>query len=498
MYRRDLIGISMILFVLFIGSVSAASVNYITLENKFNARMEITDLYVVDLDKDGSKEVIASSYDSKVYLLDSNVDKIWQYDARAYVYSLNIIDLEKDGRMEIVAGSSRLQVLDFNNTVVGKYTNLDPVKKILVEDFDNDGFDDMVIGSGSVRSHTVYIFNNEFEVLWQKTLRGEFPWGIAIEDLDGDGRNEVVIGGSEVFTYDADKNLIWSFKPDGAVGDLRVDDIDNDGKKEVLVGSYPTFYVLAGDGKVKWEYKTGSMVKSIHITDLEDDGVKEIAVGSDAVYLFNSKGDLLWSFQTSDDVNSIHSGDLNWDGIGDVAIGSKKIYVLGKNGSLQWEYEPYRAAMKLLITDVDNDGRNDLIVAGLDHNVYLFKAREIYIKEMQSYSLYTEAEELYDEGEYISAKSKIEEAIGIRNICNVGKCKEEPVKCDSLLQKIDEKIASTPTTTMSSLVTSTTTTIETMGTTTTLPGEGDSSFIVPAVLVLILIGAIIFYTIRKR
>ena len=497
MYKKNLIGVSILLCIFFINDINAYPIDYITLENKFNARMEITDLYVVDLNNDGSKEIIATSYDSKVYLLDSAVNKIWQYDAKAYVYSVNAIDMENDGQLEIVAGSSRLQVLDFNMTPLKKSPRLDPAKKIVVGDFDLDGFDDIMVSTGRVRSNTVYIFNNKFEILWQKSVRGEFLWGIAMEDLDNDGKKEVIIGGSEILVYDADKNLVWSFKPDGGVGDLLVDDIDDDGKKEVLVGSYPNFYVLTNDGRLKWSYKTKSTVKSIHVTDLEHDGKKEIIIGSDKAYLFDAKGDLIWSFNTSGDVNFVHSGDLNWDDTEEIAVGSKHIYVLGKDGSMQWEYEPYRAATKLLITDVDNDGRNDLVVGGLDNTVYLFKAREVYIRGMRSYSLYEEAEELYNKGDYSGAKSKIEEAIYIRNTWNIGKCKEDTEKCDSLLQRINEKLPSTTTTTTTTTTLPITTIIEET-TTTTLPGEGGTEFMIPAVIIFIILVAVMIYLIRRR
>ncbi len=440
------------------------STGYLTLENKYTARMEITDLYIDDVDNDDLKEILATSYDSKLYFLDSNLNLKWKYDARSYVFTAKTLDLDNDGIKEIAVGAASLRALTINNTVIKKIKTSAPVKAIIIDDFDNDGFDDIMAAAGSIRSHTLYIFDKDLNIIWQKTIRGDFPWGIAIEDLNGDGQKEVIVAGSSVLTYDQDTNLIWKHDLDGSAYDLKIDDIDGDGIKEIIVGSHPKLKVLTTEGKLKWEYTTGGTIRSICVTDLEDDGTKEIIVGSDKVYLIDSKGNLIWDYQTIDDVYSIQSGDLNWDGIKEIAVASKKIYVLGNDAKLQWEYTPYRTATKILITDIDNDTKNDLIVGGADHNIYLFKAREIYVKEIQSHQLYADAEKLYNQGKYPEAKTKIDEAITITNTLKIGKCTEDPDQCTQLSNKITEKITPTTqadtTTTQPPIVNITTTTTQ--------------------------------------
>lgn len=485
------------LCIFFVATGSAQSPGYITLENKHIARMEITDLYIEDVDGDGMKEMLATSYDSKFYLLSSNTKLRWMYDARSYVYSVKTFDMEKDGKKEIVVGAASLRILDQNNTVITKVKTADDVKKIIVEDLDNDGFDDIVAVTGSVRSHTIYIFNKEFEVIWQQAIRGDFPWGIAVHDINKDGRKEVLMAGSEVLAYDDDRNMIWSYKLDGSAYDLKIEDVDGDGEEEILVGSRPSLTALKTNGELKWEYRTEGIVRSIRITDLEKDGKKEIIIGSDKIYVLDGTGKELWSYQTTDEVYYVNSGDLDWDGIEEIGAASKKIYVLDKDGGEQWIYEPYRTATKLFIEDVDNDNRNDLIVSGADNTVYLFKAREIYIKEMQSHTIYEEAETLYNEGRYKDAKEKIDEAITISATCNMGKCVEDPQDCDELKAKILERIPKTTTTIIHLMTTTSTTRV--IETTTTQPAEeeGDTGILLPAVAVLLVIVIVAFF-LRKK
>ncbi|MBN2013865.1 MAG: hypothetical protein JW778_01665 [Candidatus Altiarchaeota archaeon] len=488
-----------VLCIFLIALGSAQSQGYITLENKHIARMEVTDLLVEDVDDNVGKEILVTSYDSKLYLLDSKVNQKWVYDARSYVYSVATVDLEKDGIKEIVVGAASLRVLDLNGTVITKVKTDNDVKKIVVEDFDGDGSDDIIAGAGSVRSHTVYIFDKDLEVIWQQTIRGDFPWGMAVYDTNKDGKKEVILAGSQVFTYDADRNILWSYGLDGSAYDLKVEDIDGDGEDEILVGSYPDLTVLKTNGELKWEYKTEGIVRSVHVTDLEEDGKKEIILASDKVYALDANGKELWTHNTTDKVYFVHSGDLDWDGVKEIAAASKKIYVLGKDGEEQWTYDPYRTSTELYIGDVDNDGRNDLIVSGADHTVYLFKAREIYIKERQTYTLYEEAETLYNEGRYEEARERIEQLTTTDAACNLGKCQEDPQDCDTLKQKIMGKITTTTRTQPVVMLGTTTSTTEAASeTTTTQPTKGGGTGILLPAAVLLIIVVAVAYKLKKK
>jgi outer membrane protein assembly factor BamB len=474
-------------------SYAGAEVGYLTLENKFNARMEITDIFIDDVNGDGKKEVLAGSYDSKVYLLDSGMNQIWKHDAKSYVFS--VATRKIDGKKQIVVGAASLRILDLSGTVLERINTADPVKKIVVGDIDADGKDEIVAVANSVRNNEVYIFNSDLAITAQKNIKGEFNGALTLLDVNGDGKKEIVIGASDIYAYDKDMNLVWVYKMQNPVFDIAAADIDNCGKPEIIAGSKPNVIALNLLGKLMWEYNTSGTVKSIRVSDLEGDGKDDIIIGSDKLYRLDANGKLIWSFATVDEVNYISIGDINWDGTEEIAVATQKIYVVGADGKAQWEYEPYRVATRVFIEDLSGSGRKeDLIASGADYNVYLFKTREVYIKETRSYTLFEEATNLFGRGMYPEAKAKIDEALLIKDSWNVGKCAKDLNSCTALRQKIVDKIPTTTTT-----VAATSTTTEASTTTTEAQMQvGGFDLMLPAVVIIFILVVLAVYFIRIR
>jgi hypothetical protein len=169
--------------------------------------------------------------------------------------------------------------------------------------------------------------------------------------------------------------------------------------------------------------------------------------------------------------------------------------VIGRNGTAQWEYEPYRVATNIFIEDLDADGKNDLLASGADYTVYLFKAREVYVKEMQSYTLYDQACSLYDGGMYNAAGEKIAEAVAIGAQWNVGKCAKDAAACEEISQRIGEKTATTTTTAAEAATTTTQ-----AAATTTQPQETSpmGGLLLPAAVVVLLGIAAAYFLAGRR
>jgi hypothetical protein len=132
-------------------------------------------------------------------------------------------------------------------------------------------------------------------------------------------------------------------------------------------------------------------LSSPRVCDLNNDGIKDIVIGggTDAVFSNNgimafngANGSLLWKRGSRNEVfGSPIFQDITNDGIKDVFITGRQAQLLainGSNGQLIWDYFPYASNPAdsglynfynpQFISDVNNDGINDILVAnGGDH-----------------------------------------------------------------------------------------------------------------------------------
>ncbi len=445
--KIDLLGrmskriVIMLLLIILAGSSNAELESYLTLKWTYNTKAGITDIHITDLDGDGIKEVIAGSYDGHLYLIDEKGNLKFKYYAYCPIYSVNAADLDNDAVKEIIAGSCRpAHVVGLDGTAISKIITQNAIKSIHVGDMDNDGYNDLMLASGSVRNHKVYIFDRKSNVLFQKSIQGAYPYVLAISDLDGDGINEALIGSTYFYVFNEDGDKKWMFYTDGEVSSLVINDLDDDGKNELIVGSYPNLYVLDAEGKLRWKYKTRGMVNSIHVVDIDGDGSFEILAGSDKVYVLDKDGNLLWDYDTGSEVHKVDSGDLNLDGNKEIVVGSDKISIFNRDGVLQIEYQPYRKVVDLKVVDLEDDGKTEVVIGCLDHTLYVLAYREIYLKKREVDSLFNKAQTEYNQGDYQNAKKHIEEAKNISDRWNIGVCNETPTMCDILLLKINKKL----------------------------------------------------------
>ncbi len=248
----------------------------------------------------------------------------------------------------------------------------------------------------------------------------------AIADLDGDGWNEVVIpvgtvsedrqnGGVVVLTHDGRLMSGWpqltfdhydTAYTEGVVSSPALADLDGDGKLEIIAGAL--------DHRVyAWHYD-GSWVKgwprhvfdtvwsSPAVGDLDGDGLPEVVVGVDAhdnpyyhsidggaLYVFHNDGTSVAGFPRYVKENFESSPalvDLNGDGYFDIVIGGGSFF---DPGSTEYKVHAFDRGGNYLpgwpvsvgshvtgspaIADIDNDGRQDVVVGSWDGKFYAWR-----------------------------------------------------------------------------------------------------------------------------
>jgi outer membrane protein assembly factor BamB len=265
-----------------------------------------------------------------------------------------------------------------------------------IMDITGDGIPEVIAGSQSTSSSTVYLLSgadgkelwhyNNWEYFYQVLTQTK-----GIPDVTGDDKPDVLVAllGGVYVLNGINGRKAWSIDITGYARINYIDDVTNDGKPEVIIGATSEVKLVSGvDGKKLWTFFKSDF-ECTTITSLPDvtgDGSPDVLCGSgnNFVYLLNSaNGKMFWEFEADGLISSLsHIPDVSGDDIYDVLIGSAKgtVYLVsGCDGAELWNYKAESAITYLdgivCIPDVTGDGNLDVIIGSYDSNIYLLDCK---------------------------------------------------------------------------------------------------------------------------
>ena len=231
-----------------------------------------------DIDGDGDLEIIAGSWDMRVYAWHSDgilvtgwprfvYDTVWSSPALA--------DIDNDGHLEIIIGvdahspdGGYLFVFRGDGTVQPGFPKLidqTVYSSPAVADLNGDGKPDIVVGTGnfySGKGYAVYAWDAQGNLLpgWPVATGGYVMSAPTVGDIDGDGKPEVIVGcnDSKVYAFHGDGRPVagWPVVAQdnlGNIGPLNYSspvlaNFDNDSLPEVFINNYCDTIVIDGNG----------------------------------------------------------------------------------------------------------------------------------------------------------------------------------------------------------------------------------------------------------
>ncbi len=323
-------------------------------------------IVATDLDGDGDLDLavantgwstVPSTYaDSTISILKNNGDGTFvakvDYVVGYYPYSTLGVDFDGDGDVDlaVVNSDSNLSIFwnDGNGTFTRKsdYSAGSMPRRLSAADFDNDGNVDLAVGhNGSKVSVLMNAGNGNFNTLIDYDANGS-AFSIYASDVNGDGYQDLVTNNISVLKNKGDGTFqagVTYRTGDGAES-ISASDLDGDGDEDLVTANWWSETISVhrnkGDGTFhpKLEtYQAGVYPSSVYASDLDGDGDDDLAVANAGVC-----GDF---FGCQDYSVSVLKND-----------GAGKFLEVGR-------YPTYYNSVSVFVSDLDEDGDNDLAVA---------------------------------------------------------------------------------------------------------------------------------------
>jgi FG-GAP-like repeat/Secretion system C-terminal sorting domain len=269
--------------------------------------------------------------------------------------NIKLSDLNGDGLSDLVVASATSdQLAIYTNNGAGNYTEIlvtigTPITSGLANietmDYNEDGTQDILVGSGTVMHVVQNLGGNTFE-LASSPFMGSYSYGATFGDWNGDGAKDIAwangnTGGATVLlnngngTWPSQGNVFYSSK--GNAEELNTGDFNGDGNLDLVIanGNGNHFACLLGNGSGAFGPQTllcGYGSESLLINDFDGDlDLDIIATNSGganppALALSRNNGD--GTFMDTEFLPSVPTAseaatsDLNLDGFADIVIHS--------------------------------------------------------------------------------------------------------------------------------------------------------------------------------
>ena len=349
-----------------------------------------------DIDNDGDVDVvITTNSGGELLWFENDGSEVFASNvvitAYAYLNSVYVVDLDKDGHKDILVGrtggSSTMQILWFRND--GTETFLAPVDLVgyvrdgaycMPVDLDNDGDIDILGGSGHREVGLVWWENNGSQVFTGRTIKNGVygagkPWAV---DIDSDGDLDIL----SKFSYSSTVHSLYLWKNNG-VG------LVNKGSQYYQEQNGLSAYLAPG-GKIKALISDAGQdqCKVTSTIEVDDDTLRHLAVtwdGSDLKIYLNGALDAsatcsnVGSLTNTNNVTIGKGADVIFDEfrLSTSALGSNRIATIYENQNSPSTFYDIEIEEKGDITDpanpsvfkaYNNSGKTDEFIDNSWHN----------------------------------------------------------------------------------------------------------------------------------
>lgn len=330
------------------------------------------------------------------------------------LYNMKIVDFDKDGYKDIIATTNNSSKIGWfqqkNNKTFSDFIeisgNVSNIKYFLTEDLDNDGNYE-IINSSSEKNLSVFTLNsttnNYIETIIDINMNPAYV--VKIRDLDNDGKKDIISGfNSVVWNKNYGNNifsspLLISYDIGNLVTDLGFYDFNQDGFLDIIAGRQDKLELYKNNSGTNFSLEKviplEYFVERIELNDINMDGIIDILIshnsGPNPISKIINDGN--FNFQDIEPIYSnsgngykaysFKSADIDNDGDNDIVVGEKnvsKLIWLKNDGSGNFVNNSIKSSVAcsdIDIGDVNNDGYIDIVTSGDpdygDSDLHFFK-----------------------------------------------------------------------------------------------------------------------------
>ncbi|MFC4311405.1 FG-GAP-like repeat-containing protein [Steroidobacter flavus] len=358
-----------------------------------------------NVDGDAALEIVTAGgfvYDGATH------DNQWNYGQK-FGRAIDTGDLDGNGIEEIISGGYSPGVVRaydaVNKSVAWEFTaSTIDIAAITVADANGDGHVEAIAGSAGgdpVRAIGYNTATHQPELLWQLDAQEDGVTSIAVGDVDGDGTNEIVWGAGES-SDGRDQIVIAGFTPAISVkwqSSAITETLTYLGGAPARIGAGATRLMflsphadradstrilaltpMTGEVEITADLGVNPRgTQAIAVADYDHDNIDEVFFGSDRFNAYDfAASSIEWQapgWSTAATAVAVKQADMNNDGYADL---------IGLNGLGQVEIDDVHAqtqlwrsaggpgqGINLAISDLDNDGNQEIVVA-LSNRVVIF------------------------------------------------------------------------------------------------------------------------------
>ena len=249
------------------------------------------------------------------------------------ISSAAVVDLDNDGTDEIISSDKggfihvfEADGTEWNNLTYPYETGDQNWGSPAVGKLDSDNFDDVVISS---KNGNIYIFDHAgLKTIFNSSGGDGYVTSTpSLGDIDGDGLDEIVFGQYNtpkyLYAINGDGSNVAGFPvslDEKVQRGVALADFNGNGKMDIVVGTDDEFiHLIHDDGTIAWSYETGGDIR-VAPTVLElTTGEKIVLAGSkdDNFYALNSDGTIRFMVETDDDI-ATEASVVDIDGLGPI------------------------------------------------------------------------------------------------------------------------------------------------------------------------------------